>query len=72
MKNGRPRDGKPPASMQGDCSSAEVHQRMAAVLQTDIVDSINRAAQIGDQRWRDLLERTVTFPAVLSASIGGL
>jgi class 3 adenylate cyclase len=30
---------------------------LASVLFTDIVGSTNRAAQLGDQRWRDLLDR---------------
>jgi pimeloyl-ACP methyl ester carboxylesterase len=30
---------------------------LATVLFTDIVDSTRRAAELGDQRWRDLLER---------------
>ena len=30
---------------------------LATVLFTDIVDSTRRAADVGDQRWRDLLER---------------
>jgi class 3 adenylate cyclase len=30
---------------------------LATVLFTDIVDSTRRAAEVGDQRWRDLLER---------------
>ncbi len=30
---------------------------LATVLFTDIVESTNRAAQLGDERWRDLLDR---------------
>jgi class 3 adenylate cyclase len=33
-----------------------VHRTLATVLFTDIVDSTERAAQLGDQRWRGLLE----------------
>lgn len=35
---------------------AELERILATVLFTDIVDSTNRAVQIGDQRWRGLLD----------------
>src|SRR5438552_5927292 len=36
---------------------AEMDRVLATVLFTDIVGSTERAAQIGDHRWRDLLDR---------------
>ncbi|MCK1480187.1 adenylate/guanylate cyclase domain-containing protein [Bradyrhizobium sp. 197] len=37
-------------------ADADFERILATVLFTDIVGSTNRAAQIGDQRWRDLLD----------------
>lgn len=37
-------------------AEADLERVLATVLFTDIVDSTNRAAQIGDQRWRGLLD----------------
>lgn len=37
-------------------ADVDLERILATVLFTDIVDSTNRAAQIGDQRWRDLLD----------------
>jgi class 3 adenylate cyclase len=34
---------------------------LATVMFTDIVDSTRRAAELGDRRWRELLETTGTF-----------
>jgi class 3 adenylate cyclase len=36
---------------------SDLDRILATVLFTDIVDSTNRAAQLGDNRWRDLLDR---------------
>src|SRR5947209_1531591 len=41
----------------GTRSPREPDRVLATVLFTDIVDSTRRAADIGDRRWRDLLER---------------
>jgi class 3 adenylate cyclase/alpha-beta hydrolase superfamily lysophospholipase len=40
----------------GSVSAAEGHRVLATVLFTDIVGSTARAEQLGDQRWRNLLE----------------
>jgi class 3 adenylate cyclase len=47
--------------VKGIHASAEPDRMLATVLFTDIVDSTKRAAELGDQRWRELLEahRTV-------------
>lgn len=37
-------------------ADSDLERILATVLFTDIVDSTNRAVQIGDQRWRDLLD----------------
>jgi pimeloyl-ACP methyl ester carboxylesterase len=39
-----------------DSSSTELERVLATVLFTDIVDSTNKAAELGDQRWRRLLD----------------
>jgi len=39
-----------------DSSSTDLERVLATVLFTDIVDSTHRAAQLGDQRWRQLLD----------------
>jgi pimeloyl-ACP methyl ester carboxylesterase/plasmid stabilization system protein ParE len=41
--------------------AAEADRVLATVLFTDIVGSTTRAAELGDQRWRDLLERYQTL-----------
>ncbi|HXW20016.1 MAG TPA: adenylate/guanylate cyclase domain-containing protein [Roseiarcus sp.] len=41
--------------LTGSVSGAESHRVLATVLFTDIVGSTSRAEEIGDQRWRDLL-----------------
>jgi pimeloyl-ACP methyl ester carboxylesterase len=43
--------------LTGERSAPESDRILATVLLTDICDSTKRAAEIGDQRWRDLLER---------------
>ena len=43
--------------LTGKRSAPESDRILATVLLTDICDSTRRAAEIGDQRWRDLLER---------------
>jgi class 3 adenylate cyclase len=42
--------------LTGSVSSAESDRVLATVLFTDIVDSTQRAADLGDRRWRDLLD----------------
>jgi class 3 adenylate cyclase/alpha-beta hydrolase superfamily lysophospholipase len=42
--------------LTGSVSAAEGHRVLATVLFTDIVGSTARAEQLGDQRWRNLLE----------------
>jgi fermentation-respiration switch protein FrsA (DUF1100 family) len=41
----------------GAWDSAEPDRVLAKVLFTDIVESTNRAIELGDRRWRDVLER---------------
>jgi class 3 adenylate cyclase len=43
--------------LTGGRTAAEPDRVLATVLFTDIVDSTTRAAELGDARWRDLLER---------------
>ncbi len=43
--------------LTGHRSTAEPERALATVLFTDVVNSTQRAAGLGDQRWRDLLER---------------
>ena len=43
--------------LTGKRSAPESDRILATVVLTDICDSTRRAAEIGDQRWRDLLER---------------
>src|SRR5262249_45081463 len=40
----------------GGWEEAEPERMLATVLFTDIVDSTSRAIELGDRRWRDLLE----------------
>jgi pimeloyl-ACP methyl ester carboxylesterase len=42
--------------LTGSISAAEGHRILATVLFTDIVGSTARAEQLGDQRWRNLLD----------------
>jgi class 3 adenylate cyclase len=42
--------------LTGSISAAECHRVLATVLFTDIVGSTARAEQLGDQRWRNLLD----------------
>jgi class 3 adenylate cyclase/alpha-beta hydrolase superfamily lysophospholipase len=42
--------------VKGVQDSAEPDRMLATVLFTDIVDSTRRASELGDQRWRELLE----------------
>jgi len=39
-----------------DGGVAEIERVLATVMFTDIVDSTRRAAELGDQRWRGLLD----------------
>ena len=43
--------------LTGGHTAAEPDRVLATVMFTDIVDSTARAAELGDARWRDLLER---------------
>ena len=43
--------------LTGARPAIEVDRVLATVLFTDIVDSTERAAEMGDRRWRDLLDR---------------
>jgi pimeloyl-ACP methyl ester carboxylesterase len=43
--------------LTGARHAAEPDRALATVLFTDIVDSTSRAAELGDRRWRELLER---------------
>lgn len=43
--------------LTGSRSEAEADRVLATVLFTDIVDSTKRAAELGDRRWRALLDR---------------
>lgn len=45
------------AFVTGQRAPAKVERSLATVLFTDIVRSTERAAELGDRRWRDLLER---------------
>jgi class 3 adenylate cyclase len=42
---------------QGDRLFEDVETMVTTVLFTDIVDSTKRASELGDRRWRDLVER---------------
>lgn len=42
--------------LAGSRAAREPERRLATVLFTDIVGSTDRAAELGDRRWRDLLE----------------
>jgi pimeloyl-ACP methyl ester carboxylesterase len=42
--------------LTGQRHGPETDRILATILFTDIVDSTDRAAELGDQRWRDLLE----------------
>jgi class 3 adenylate cyclase len=43
--------------LTGEGRPIETERVLATVLFTDIVDSTQRAAELGDRQWRDLLER---------------
>jgi class 3 adenylate cyclase len=43
--------------LTGDCPQMETERILTTVLFTDIVDSTKLVVEMGDQRWRDLLER---------------
>ena len=45
---------------------ASFERVLATVLFTDIVGSTERAAALGDHRWRELVERHATMPALLA------
>ncbi len=55
----------------GARQTPEADRVLATVLFTDIVDSTTRAAEMGDQRWRDLLERFQTLVRRELASFRG-
>jgi class 3 adenylate cyclase len=53
-------------------AAQDAERVLATILFTDIVRSTERAAALGDQRWRRLLDRTTRSPARRStASVGG-
>ena len=43
--------------LTGERSASETERVLATILLTDIVRSTDRAAELGDQRWRELLDR---------------
>ena len=45
----------------GGCEDTEPDRMLATVLFTDIVESTAKAIELGDRRWRDLLERHHTL-----------
>src|SRR5207244_10512303 len=47
--------------LTGAGTSAESDRFLATALFTDIVNGTSKAAEIGDQRWRDLIERHHTL-----------
>jgi len=59
------------AFVKGIHASAEPDRMLATVLFTDIVDSTKRAAELGDQRWRELLEAHRTVIRELLARFRG-
>ncbi len=59
------------AFITGLRAPAQVERALAAVLFTDIVRSTARAAELGDRRWRDLLERHDTVVRDQVASFRG-
>ena len=48
---------RPRQFLRGLDRAAAPERVLATILLTDIVDSTRRAAELGDRRWRDLLER---------------
>ena len=52
--------------LTGERPATEPNRVLATVLFTDMVDSTRRAAELGDRRWRDLLE---SHHAMLSKEI---
>jgi class 3 adenylate cyclase len=57
--------------LTGTRSSADPDRRLATVLFTDIVDSTARAAELGDTRWRALLDEHDTIVRQELARFGG-
>jgi class 3 adenylate cyclase len=53
--------------LTGKLDAPEVDRQLLTVLFTDIVGSTERAAELGDRRWRDLLER---HDATVRAELG--
>lgn len=49
--------------LTGARSAADTERILATVMFSDIVDSTRRAAELGDRRWRDLLESITTTVA---------
>jgi pimeloyl-ACP methyl ester carboxylesterase len=52
-------------------SAAQTHRALRTVLFTDMVSSTARAATMGDERWRALLERLGEITAELAERYGG-
>jgi class 3 adenylate cyclase len=57
--------------LTGTRHTPEPERRLATVLFTDIVDSTRKAAELGDQRWRDVLEGHHRAVRDALASFGG-
>jgi class 3 adenylate cyclase len=55
----------------GARTGADPDRTLATVLFTDIVDSTNRAAELGDRRWRDVLDRHNTLVRTEVERFGG-
>ena len=47
--------------LTGETSDHEVDRVLKTVLYTDVVDSTRRAAELGDRKWRELLDRHDTI-----------
>jgi class 3 adenylate cyclase len=57
--------------LTGSTATADPDRVLATVLFTDIVDSTTRATQLGDSRWRELLERHDALVRVRVENAGG-
>lgn len=56
---------------RGDADGAGAERRVATVLFTDIVGSTEKAAELGDGAWRELLDRHDTLSAGAVERLGG-
>jgi class 3 adenylate cyclase len=57
--------------LTGSREAAEIDRILKTVLFTDIVDSTKRAAELGDRRWREVLEAFGDATRKALASFGG-